>query len=57
MEILLLLIPLSALFMSVSAYAFWWAVRRRQFEQLERHALDIFDEESNHTGGKDQCEH
>jgi cbb3-type cytochrome oxidase maturation protein len=53
MEILLLLIPLSAVLMGASAYAFLWAVRRRQFEQLERHALDIFDDESNQHGSSD----
>ncbi len=50
MEILLLLIPLSVFLMSASAYAFLWAVRKRQFEQLERHALDIFDDETNPQG-------
>ena len=53
MEILLLLIPLSALLMGASAYAFLWAVRKRQFEHLERHALDIFDDEPNQSGRSD----
>ena len=41
MTILLLLIPLSLMLLGVGAYAFWWAVRRGQFDDLDTPALDI----------------
>ena len=41
MTILLLLIPLSLLLLVAAAWAFSWAVRRDQFEDLDTPALDI----------------
>ncbi len=52
MEILLLLIPLSFLLLGVAAWAFIWSVNHGQFDNLERRALDIFDEPSDHIPGR-----
>ncbi|HZX81118.1 MAG TPA: cbb3-type cytochrome oxidase assembly protein CcoS [Lysobacter sp.] len=41
MTILLLLIPLSLMLLGVAVYAFWWAVKRGQFDDLDTPALDI----------------
>lgn len=41
MNILLLLIPLSLVLLVAAIYAFIWAVRNDQFEQLDTPALDI----------------
>lgn len=45
MTILLLLIPLSLLLVGVAAWAFSWAVRRGQFDDLDTPALDILRED------------
>ena len=41
MNILLLLIPLSLLLLLAAVWAFVWAVRRGQFEDLDTPAIDI----------------
>lgn len=41
MNILLLLIPLSLGLLGVAVWAFAWAVRRGQFDDLDTPALDI----------------
>jgi cbb3-type cytochrome oxidase maturation protein len=40
-SILLLLVPLSLLLLGAAAWAFIWAVRRGQFDDLDTPALDI----------------
>lgn len=45
MNILLLLIPLSLLLLGAAVWAFSWAVRRGQFEDLDTPALDILRED------------
>ncbi len=41
MIILLLLIPLSVVLLAVAIWAFVWAVRKGQFDDLDTPALDI----------------
>ena len=41
MNILLLLVPLSLLLLVAAVWAFVWAVRRGQFEDLDTPAIDI----------------
>ena len=41
MSSLYLLIPLALLLLAVSVWAFFWAVRRRQFDDLDSPALQI----------------
>ena len=45
MNILLLLIPISLLLIGVAIWAFAWAVRRGQFEDLDAAALDVLVDE------------
>lgn len=45
MTILLLLIPLSLVLLGVAAWAFAWAVRRGQFDDLDTPALDILGDD------------
>ena len=45
MTILLLLVPLSLLLLVVAAWAFVWAVRKGQFDDLDTPALDILVDE------------
>lgn len=45
MIILLLLIPLSLLLLGAAIWAFVWAVRRGQFDDLDTPALDILAED------------
>ena len=45
MNILLALIPISLLLLLLAVAAFRWAVRHRQFEDLEAAALDVLRED------------
>ena len=45
MTILLLLIPLSLMLVGIAAWAFAWAVRRGQFDDLDTPALDILGDD------------
>ena len=46
MNILLLLIPISLVLIGVAIWAFAWAVRRGQFENLDAAALDVLVDEA-----------
>lgn len=50
MTILLLLIPLSLMLVVVAAWAFAWAVRRGQFDDLDTPALDILGDDPRESG-------
>jgi len=45
MNILLLLIPISLVLIGAAIWAFVWAVRRGQFEDLDAAALDVLVDE------------
>lgn len=45
MNILLLLVPLSLLLLGIAVWAFIWAVRRGQFDDLDAASLDILADE------------
>ena len=58
MAILLLLIPLSLMLLAVAVWAFAWAVRRGQFDDLDTPAIDILRDDdrppprkANHDAG------
>lgn len=54
MNILLLLIPLSLMLLAIAIGAFWWAVKRGQFEDLDAAALDILvDDDASHGKPRD----
>jgi len=46
MKIIYVLIPLSLLLLSLAVWAFFWAVRNDQFDDLDTPALDILDDET-----------
>lgn len=46
MTILLLLIPLGLMLVGVAAWAFVWAVKRGQFDDLDTPALDILRDDA-----------
>jgi cbb3-type cytochrome oxidase maturation protein len=57
MEILYLLIPLSAVLVLIILGVFGWAVHRGQFEDLEREGARILDDdEVGVDGGQDFCQ-
>jgi cbb3-type cytochrome oxidase maturation protein len=45
-EIMLLLVPISIVLIAIAGGAFIWAVNRRQFENLDEHALDVLDDDN-----------
>jgi len=45
MRILLLMIPISLVLLGIAIWAFVWAVRRGQFDDLDTPALDILVED------------
>lgn len=49
MNILLALVPLSALLVGLAIWAFVWAVRRGQFDDLDTPALSILTDEDAPT--------
>ena len=51
MIILLLLIPLSLILLSVAVWAFVWAIRRGQFDDLDTPALDILVDDPKDESG------
>jgi cbb3-type cytochrome oxidase maturation protein len=46
MNILLALIPISLVLLIIGIVAFFWAVRKDQFENLDAAALDILTDDS-----------
>ncbi len=46
MEIMVVLIPVSIVLVGIAAAIFLWAVNNNQFEQLDKHGFDIFEEDS-----------
>ncbi|UNK48779.1 cbb3-type cytochrome oxidase assembly protein CcoS [Lysobacter sp. S4-A87] len=46
MTILLLLVPISLVLLGIAIWAFVWAVRRGQFDDLDTPAIDILREDA-----------
>ncbi len=47
MKILLALVPISLVLLGIAIWAFVWAVKRGQFDDLETPALDILVEDES----------
>ncbi|NCO18680.1 MAG: cbb3-type cytochrome oxidase assembly protein CcoS [Gammaproteobacteria bacterium] len=47
MKIIYVLIPLSLLLLSLAVWAFFWAVRNDQFDDLDTPAMDILDDDDD----------
>ncbi len=56
MTILLLLIPLSLMLVGIAAWAFVWAVRRGQFDDLDTPALDILRDDPPISGAEAEAD-
>jgi cbb3-type cytochrome oxidase maturation protein len=54
MNILLALIPISILLLVIAVLAFFWAVRKRQFENLDVAALDVLTDDSKPDVSRDK---
>ena len=52
MNIILVLIPITLLILGVAVWAFFWAVRSGQFDDLESPAYDILMEDEGQSGGE-----
>ena len=46
MEILAVLIPVSIVLIGIAVVIFLWAVNHNQFEHLDKHGFDIFEDDS-----------
>lgn len=53
MTILLLLVPISVLLLGVAVWAFLWAVRSGQYDDLDAPAIDILRDESTERSRAD----
>ncbi len=47
MNIIYVLIPLSLLLMGLALWAFFWAIRNDQFDDLDSPAFDVLDEDEH----------
>ncbi|MBL6734648.1 MAG: cbb3-type cytochrome oxidase assembly protein CcoS [Shewanellaceae bacterium] len=53
MRILFILIPIAVLFITVAIALFYWAVKNRQFDDLNKHSLSILWEENPNSSTQD----
>jgi len=53
MNILLFLVPVSLVLLGVAVWAFRWAVRKGQFENLDAAAIDILSDDAPPPGRPD----
>lgn len=57
MSIIYVLIPIAILFVAIGIWIFFWAVRSKQFEDLEKEGLSIlFDEEQKSQNNQQKDE-
>ncbi|MFY8134154.1 MAG: cbb3-type cytochrome oxidase assembly protein CcoS [Aquimonas sp.] len=45
MSVLIYLVPVSLVLLGLAVWAFWWAVKRGQFDDLDTPAIDILAED------------
>lgn len=45
MSVLIYLVPISLVLLGFAVWAFWWAVKRGQFDDLDTPAIDILAED------------
>ena len=57
MNILLFLVPMSVVLLGIAVWAFRWAVRKGQFENLDAAAIDILrDDDADLPPGGDHAD-
>ena len=52
MKIIYVLIPLSLMLLGLAVWAFFWAVRNDQFDDLDTPAMDILDDDETEDGSE-----
>lgn len=53
MKIIYVLIPLSLMLLGLAIWAFFWAVRNDQFDDLDTPAMDILDDDEKADSPRD----
>lgn len=53
MSVLIYLVPLSLVLLGFAVWAFWWAVKRGQFDDLDTPAIAILAEDAKDAALKD----
>lgn len=56
MSVLIYLVPVSLVLLGLAVWAFWWAVRRGQFDDLDTPAIDILADDSKDRDLKNTAE-
>ncbi len=56
MSVLIYLIPVSLVLLGFAVWAFWWAVKRGQFDDLDTPAIEILAEDNKDGALKDTSE-
>lgn len=56
MSVLIYLVPVSLVLLGLAVWAFWWAVKRGQFDDLDTPAIDILAEDRKDGALKDTAE-
>lgn len=57
MSIIYVLIPIAILFVAIGIWIFFWAVRSKQFEDLEKEGFSILFDEDNKAKSEKQNKH
>ena len=52
MSVLIYLIPISLVLLGFAVWAFFWAVQRNQFDNLDTPAIDILADDRNETAAR-----
>ncbi|MBK9494822.1 MAG: Cytochrome oxidase maturation protein cbb3-type [Alphaproteobacteria bacterium ADurb.BinA280] len=53
MSVLIYLVPVSLILLGLAFWAFWWAVKRGQFDNLDTPAIDILTSDERETPLRD----
>lgn len=53
MSVLIYLVPVSLVLLGFAVWAFWWAVKRGQFDDLDTPAIDILADDAKDSALKD----
>jgi cbb3-type cytochrome oxidase maturation protein len=53
MSVLIYLVPVSLVLLGFAVWAFWWAVKRGQFDDLDTPAIDILADDAKDGALKD----
>ena len=57
MSVLIYLVPVSLILLGLAFWAFWWAVKRGQFDNLDTPAIDILTTDEREAPLRDPRQH